>query len=84
MNITQPQKNKEIFPFVIAWMDLEGSMLSEISQTRTNTVWSHLYVKSKKSQTHKNRLVVGRALGLETHGDVAQRVRTSSYKMEKF
>ena len=26
------EKN-EIFPFVITWMDLEGIMLSEISQT---------------------------------------------------
>ena len=29
-------------------MDLEGLMLSEISQRKTNTVWYHLYVESKK------------------------------------
>ena len=29
-------------------MDLEGIMLSEISQRKTNTVWYHLYVESKK------------------------------------
>ena len=29
------------------WRDLEGIMLSKTSQTKTNTVWYHLYVKSK-------------------------------------
>ena len=31
------RKNK-IFPFVTTWMDLEGIMLSEIRQRKTNTV----------------------------------------------
>ena len=30
-----------------SWVDLEGTMLSEVSQTETNTVWSHLHVESK-------------------------------------
>ena len=30
-----------------SWMDLEGTMLSEVSQTETNTVWSHLNVEFK-------------------------------------
>ena len=30
------------------WMDLEGIMFSEISQTKTNTVLLHLYVEPKK------------------------------------
>ena len=29
-------------------MDLEGIMLSEISQRKLNTVWYHLYVEVKK------------------------------------
>ena len=29
-------KESEIFPFVTTWMDLEGIMLSEISQTEKN------------------------------------------------
>ena len=41
-------KNNEIMPFAITWMNLEGIMLSEISQTKTNTVCYHLYVESKK------------------------------------
>ena len=31
-------------------MDLEDIMLSEISQRKTNTIWYHLHVKSKKIQ----------------------------------
>ena len=36
--------------------ELEGIMISEISQTKTNTVCFHIYVESKKSQTHGNRV----------------------------
>ena len=48
-------------PFAATWMDLEGIMLSEISQKKTNTVWHHLYVESKKYNklvtiTKSNRL----------------------------
>ena len=46
-------KKSEIVPFVTAWMDLEGIMLSEISQRKTNTTWFHLYVESKEQNTHK-------------------------------
>ena len=31
-----------------AWVDLEGIMLSEINQSQTNTIYSLLYVESKK------------------------------------
>ena len=31
-------KKKEILLFAATWMNLEGIMLSEISQTKTNTV----------------------------------------------
>ncbi|MBB1208523.1 DUF1725 domain-containing protein [Klebsiella pneumoniae] len=31
-------KKKEILPFEATWMDLEGIILSEISQRKTNTV----------------------------------------------
>ena len=39
---------KEILPFATTWIDLEGIMLSEISQTKENTLCYHLYVESKK------------------------------------
>ena len=34
-------KNNEILPFSTTWVDIEGIMLSEISQRKTNTVWLH-------------------------------------------
>jgi hypothetical protein len=35
--------------FAMMWMNLEDIMLCEITRHRkTNTVWSHLYMKSKK------------------------------------
>ena len=41
-------KRNEILSFAATWMDLENIMLSEINQRKTNTVWYHLYVGSKK------------------------------------
>jgi len=33
--------------FAPRWMDLEGIMLTEISQAETNTIWIHLCVETK-------------------------------------
>ena len=41
-------KNNGILSSVATRMDLEGIMLSEIRQRKTNTLLYHLYVKSKK------------------------------------
>ena len=43
-------------------MDLKDIMLSEMSQRKTNTVWSYLYVEAKKSELieTENRLVGAR------------------------
>ena len=42
-------KKNEILPFRIAWSDLEGILLSEISQTdKDKYCMFHLYVESKK------------------------------------
>ena len=41
-------KKKEILPFA-TWMNQEDIMLSEHGRyKKTNTMWSHLYVESKK------------------------------------
>lgn len=40
---------EEILPFGTTWVDLEGIMLNEISQTEKDSVWSHLYLESKKT-----------------------------------
>ena len=45
---------KEFLLFATTWMDLEGIMLNEISQIKTNTAWYHLHVESKKREKHKN------------------------------
>ena len=39
-----------IMPFAATWMDVEISILSEVSQTKTNAIWHHLCVESKKQQ----------------------------------
>ena len=42
-------KKNEILPFVTTWIDLEGIMLSETSQTEKDKYHIyHLYVESKK------------------------------------
>ena len=48
-------KKSEILPFMTAWMDLKGVMLSEISQTKTNIIWFHLYIDSKEQKNKQNR-----------------------------
>ena len=40
-------KKNEILPFLMTQVDLEGVMLSEINQRKTNTIRCHLYVQSK-------------------------------------
>ena len=54
------QKN-EILLFAATQMDLESIMLSDIRQRKTNAVWYHLYVESKKysilvNATKKNQI----------------------------
>ena len=39
-------------------MDIEGIMLSEISQKKTNAVWSHLYVESKQNKINKKTQIL--------------------------
>ena len=41
-------KKNEIMSFAATWIDLEIIILSEVSQTKTNSIWYHLYVASKK------------------------------------
>ena len=41
-------KKNEILPFATMWMELEGIMLSEISQRKTNTIGLHPYEDFKR------------------------------------
>ena len=45
-------KKKKILPFATIWIDLEGIMLSEISQTKTNTVLSHFMWNPKNKNVN--------------------------------
>ena len=40
-------------PFLATWTDLENIIQSEVSQTKTNVIWYHLYVESKKNDTNQ-------------------------------
>ena len=44
-------KKNEILSFAATWVDLEITLLSEVSQTKTNIILYHLYVESKKNNT---------------------------------
>ena len=44
-------RNDKYPPFALTWMDQEGFMLSEISQSeRTNIIWSHSFGEYKNSE----------------------------------
>ena len=40
-------KKNEIMPFAAIWIELEIIIPIEVSQTKTNTLYYHLYVESK-------------------------------------
>ena len=46
-------KKNEIMPFAATWMCLQIIILSGISQIKTNIIWYHLYVESKKIGTNE-------------------------------
>ena len=47
MEYYSAMRKKEILPLATTWIDLDGIMLGEISQRKTNTVCPHLYMESK-------------------------------------
>lgn len=61
-------------------MDLEGSIVSEINQKKTHTVWYHFHVESKKAKCTETetRTVVSWKLGEEK--DTLNKVQTSSVR----
>ena len=49
-------KKNEILPFATTWMELEGIILSEISQRKTEIIWLHSYEDFKrKPDEHKKK-----------------------------
>ena len=53
----------ESLPYVMVQTDLEGIMLSEIRQRKTNTVCFHLYVKYKKNENSRTQNRLGATRG---------------------
>ena len=49
------KKENESLPFTTTSVDLEGIMLSEISQGKTSAAWFHLYVESIKQVNKHNK-----------------------------
>ena len=47
MEYYQTLKKNERMSFAATWMDLEIIILSEVRKRKTNTIYYHLYVKSK-------------------------------------
>ena len=41
-------KKNDVLPLATTWMDLEGIVLSEMSQMEKDTVCFHLYIESRK------------------------------------
>ena len=74
---------KEVLPFGTTWMNLEGIMQSEISQTEIKTVWPHFCVESKTELMETVDWWLPRPEGWGRWGDVGQKAQTSSYKMNK-
>ena len=64
-------------PFAETWMDLEIIALSEISQTKTNTIWYCLYVESKNNGTDELIYKSDRLTDLENKLKVTKRERGS-------
>lgn len=58
----EPRVRFILLKAALTWLDLEGVVLSK---SETNTVWIHLYVKSKKANLLKaeSRVVVIRGQG---------------------
>ena len=49
-------KENEILPFTTMWMELEGIMLSEISQRKTNVYdFTHTSTLRHRTDEHKGR-----------------------------
>ena len=79
-------KKKEILPFATTWMELEGIMLKEISETKTDTIWSHLHVKQGKQLIDtEDRLWLPKVVeeGMCKMSEGNQKVQASRYKINK-
>ena len=89
MEYYSPMRKKEILPFLATWVDSEGIMPSEISQTGKDKYCVIILIcELLKKPIHRNRIEWWLSGPEEwkkfRDADVGQRVQTSSYKMKKF
>ena len=47
-------KKNEIFPFAVTWMDSEDTILSEVSQTETQTICDVTYMWNLKNNPYQS------------------------------
>ena len=86
-NTLQLLKKNDLLPFATTWMALEDVMLSEIIQTKTNTINST--TTKQASSVAENRLMVPRGGGSwdwvrMQMGEGSQKlIQTFSYKISK-
>lgn len=77
-------KKKEILAFATTQKDLEGTTLSELSHTMTNTTWSHLNVELKNKTRFRHKEQFGgcqrQGFGVGKMGEIGQKTQNSSYK----
>ena len=66
-------RNNEILPFATTWMELEGIMLSEISQRKISYVFTHMWILRNLTEDHGGRkgekIVTNREKGRQTIRD---------------
>ena len=78
-------RKKEILPLVTTWMDLEGIMLSEISQRERQILHGIIYMwnleKKKKKKKETKTGTVGKQL-LEVGGIEENRERSKGTKFQ--
>ena len=66
-------KKKEILPFVTTWMNMEGIMLSKISQAEKDKycmVWFMCEIQNKQTNIEtENKMVAARGWGVREDGE---------------
>ena len=85
-------KNKELLPFVTTWMDLEGIMLSEMSDRDRQVLYDLTYMWNLENKNNANKLIEKSSdLHLPEAGHGGGhiegrwlKVQTSSYKIHKY
>ena len=75
-------ERKEFLPFATTWVDLEGIMLSEISQREKDKYCYHCYEESKKKKKKKkqSRVIDARDCGVGEIGRNIERL-VKGYKL---